>query len=75
MSTNVEQGVAHDEKSNFFIFLSKDTVWWSEKRGSVFLLKRSFEREKLINACFCPTVVKICGKKTCLTPSSKLRPV
>ena len=62
-------------KIKFFHFLSKDTVWWSEKRGSVFLLKRSFEREKLIKACFCPTVVKICGKKTCLTPSTKLRPV
>ena len=62
MSTNVEQGVAYDEKSIFFHFLSKDTVWWSEKRGSVFfffffffhLLKCSFEREKLIKACFCP---------------------
>ena len=72
MSTNVEQGVAHDEK---FHFLSKDTVWWSEKRVVFFLLKRSSEREKLIKACFCPTIVKICGKKTCLTPSSKLRPV
>ena len=42
MSTNVEQGVAYDEKSIFFHFLSKDTVWWSEKRGSVFFIEMFF---------------------------------
>ena len=43
-------------KINFFQFLSKDTVWWSEKRGSAFLLKCSFEREKNNKSLFLPHV-------------------
>ena len=53
----------HMMKINFFQFLSKDTVWWSEKRGSAFLLKCSFEREKNNKACFCPTCRENMRKK------------
>ena len=58
MSTNVEQGVAHDdEKSIFFIFCLK-IPYGGPRNVVVFffflLLKCSFEREKLIKACFCP---------------------
>ena len=62
-------------KIKFFQSLSKDTVWWSEKRGSAFLVKCSFEREKNNKSLFLPHVSRKYAKKTCLTPSSKLRPV
>ena len=51
MSTNVEQGVAHDEK---FHFLSKDTVWWSEKRGCVFFIETFFWTRKIDKSLFLP---------------------
>ena len=76
MSTNVEQGVAHDEKSIFFIFCLK--IPYGGPRNVVvffFIIEMFFWTRKINKSMFLPQVSWKYAKKTCLTPSSKLLPV
>ena len=53
MSTNVEQGVAHDEKSNFFIFCLK-IPYGGPRNVLVFFIETFFWTRKIDKSLFLP---------------------